>query len=330
MAMVEFELKITDMVIVEWLKDIQANLHEDEVFRFEFSGMAAVDERYTTIYMHLPEGLKLRSDSKLKSWDLYKYDFDKLKVLPYWRELHKDKKCISVKFEAKVVRFEEDVLTLLLPDSYEEKITEEPKTVIYLPDGYNKPLDSFVSIDFETVNAVAVDGKKYSYLPVSIGMVKVCNGDIVQEFYSLIKPPSVGEWLGMVKPRIEPIDCIYAPDYKEVFPLIIQFVGKYQPVSFSCGIAKNVFMNMEKLYEINHSFTHGKSKKKWLHKEEFIDPLRILRAFGEKGNSLVKACERRDIYTFGSHNALDDANAIAKLLLELNNEKKKFAIEYCR
>lgn len=174
---------------------------------------------------------------------------------------------------------------------------------------------TFVSIDFETIHSVALDGNEYSHLPVSVGIVKVVDGVIIQKFHSYIKPPVEGEWVG-VKSGISHKDCSHAPSYAELFPILDRLIGCYQLVAYGHGTENAVLNGMEAYYHIEHSCLlknqiMGSSGK------QFIDPLEMLKTRGEKDNSLGNACERYGIKLDNAHDALCDAEATALLLLKL-------------
>ena len=176
---------------------------------------------------------------------------------------------------------------------------------------------TFVSIDFETIHSVAIDGNEYSHLPVSVGIVKVMDGIVVQKFHSFIKPPVEGEWVG-IKSGISSKDCLHAPSYEELFPILDKLIGCYQLVAYGHGTENSVLNGMEDYYHIEHSCLL-KNQMMGFSKKQFIDPLEILKARGEKDNSLGKACERYGIKLNNAHDALCDAEATALLLLKLQD-----------
>ena len=313
-------MELTNYGMVEWLREIEENLEEDEVLRFNFSGFLVKDESYSEVFIFLADDLKLRKNSKLDDCYRYRYFFDTLSTVPFWEKIHEGKDSISVGFEAKAIEFEDNILTVLLPDSY-----EAPRETICLPEAYTKPLRDFVSIDFETIQEGALDMHIYSHLPISVGMVKVIDSKIVDEFYSLIDPPTKSMWYGK-KSGLTYRDCQDAPSYTELFPSILEFIGDLQPVAYNCSTERGVFKDMEQYYKIKHPFLHRKEDKLHLHPEEFIDPLKMLKSFGEKDNNLSEVCARKRIYMRKAHNALDDAKATAKLLLKLDKEKSRFDI----
>lgn len=318
--MVELEMELTNKDMVEWLREIEANLHKDEVLRFRFSGILVKDELYSSVSIDFAYDLKFCLGSRLEPFYLYRYFFNELKTLPFWEEIHKDRDCISVGFEAKAISFRDNILTLLLPDSY-----EAPRNTIYLPEAYTKPMRDFVTIDFETIRETAFDNETYSHLPISVGMIKVIDGEIVDGYYSLIKPPTDEKWYG-IKSGLCYWNCKDAPSYPDILPQIEEFIGGLQPVAYNCGTERGVFKDMENYYQIRHSFIHHKGDKVHLHPEEFIDPLKMLKTFGETDNELSSVCKRKYIYISKSHDALEDAKATAKLLLKLDKEKSRFDI----
>lgn len=330
--MIEYNILLEDEKSVSAIRELQANLHKDEVLRFRFTGLLMKvpgEPERSQIEIELSGDLKFCLGSRIRSIDLMEYTFSPLDTLPDWEKLHPGKWYIFVDFEAKAVRFVDNVITLMLPDSYERENDTyadicECKT-IYLPEAYTESMSDFVTIDFETLNHVATDGISYPRLPISVGMVKVKNGDIVEKFSALIKPPVEGEWKERFS-KLTSEHCQNARDYKAIYPFIESFMEGLQPVAYNCSTERGVFRDVEKFYHLRHSFIHHNGDKKNLHKEEFIDPLRILRAFGEKDNGLAKACMRRGIYHYNTHDALSDAEATAKLLLKLDMEKIGYEI----
>lgn len=79
----------------------------------------------------------------------------------------------------------------------------------------------FTAIDFETANA-------YRGSPCSVGLVRVRDGQIVETRHWLIRPPEGADWFDTWNVAIHGItaDMVASvPRWKEVLPLIVDFVG---------------------------------------------------------------------------------------------------------
>ena len=91
----------------------------------------------------------------------------------------------------------------------------------------------FVSIDFETLQAVADDGKMYNKLPIQIGMVKYKDGLEIDRYSSYINPPVEGEWSSYWTIGISSSDCQGAPSYADIHQHLIDFIGELPLVAFN-------------------------------------------------------------------------------------------------
>ena len=174
---------------------------------------------------------------------------------------------------------------------------------------------TFIALDFETIQATAIDGNRYNHLPISVGIVKVIDGKIMQKFQSLIKPPVKEDWQG-IKSGLSSNDCKHAPSYDELFPILNKLIGFHQLVAYGHGTENSVLNEMERYYHIEHSCLF-KNQFMSLGGEQFIDPLEILKSRGEKKNKLIESCERYNIKLQNAHDSLCDAEATAILLLKL-------------
>lgn len=80
------------------------------------------------------------------------------------------------------------------------------------------PLD-FTAIDFETANGSPAS-------PCAVGLVKVRDGQIVDEFLALFKPPAPHDWFAADNIRIhgiKPEDVENEPSWAEILPMILEF-----------------------------------------------------------------------------------------------------------
>lgn len=96
--------------------------------------------------------------------------------------------------------------------------------------------NSFIALDFETAN------KKRTSI-CSVGMVKVVDNEIVETFYTLVNPHDYFSETNIHVHGIHPEDVKDAPDFKEVFPYMLQFINQL-PV-----VAHNAAFDMDVLYQ---------------------------------------------------------------------------------
>ena len=160
--------------------------------------------------------------------------------------------------------------------------------------------EKFVAIDFEhlTQNHETV---------CSVGMVKVINSVVVQEFYSLIRP--VSDERTTLNTHVHGITeemCADAPTFDELLPLMEKFTAGCPLVAHNHGTEKAVFEKTCRFY--------GKEDSP-LFQPEFIDTYRIT------GKSLEDSCKQEGIELKEHHNALEDARACAELYMKLRGKE---------
>ena len=154
--------------------------------------------------------------------------------------------------------------------------------------------DSFIALDLETA----------TYCRASIcqlGMVKVVDNAIVDEFSSLIHTPVVDPFFTDIH-GIDEKALANAPHLDEVLRKAVRFIGDVTTVAThttfdqSCLKAAGV-----RLSSVQWLDTARVSRRCWL---------------GEKGHGLQAVCERLGFYDEGGHHdALADARMAAKVLL---------------
>lgn len=154
-----------------------------------------------------------------------------------------------------------------------------------------KHLD-FVAIDFETLTPELTSA-------CSVGLVKVLNGNIFQEYYSLIKPiPDNRTTRNTFIHGITDDMLTDAPTFKDLFPFIITFVDRL-PI-----VCHNQRTDINILYRcMDHYGLYG------LNLDNVVDTLDIY------NKSLDVCCKENGIIFNNHHNALADAEACAKLYL---------------
>ncbi|MDR2868957.1 MAG: 3'-5' exoribonuclease [Deferribacteraceae bacterium] len=159
-----------------------------------------------------------------------------------------------------------------------------------------KPILNFTAMDFETAtnnrNSVC-----------QVGLVKVVNGVIIDEYCGLIQPPNNFIWQNFTAIHgIEPAQTTYAPPFAESWPRWKHFIEGQNLVAHNMQFDLDClttclkhFMNEE------HSFKTYCTMQTWSG------------AFASK--SLAACCAALDIDLRNHHNALADAKACAELFI---------------
>lgn len=151
---------------------------------------------------------------------------------------------------------------------------------------------NFVAIDFETMTAELTSA-------CAIGLVKVINGNIQQEFYSLINPiPDSREQNNTHVHGITPEMVADAPTFEQLFPTLKSFITDLPIVCHNRGADINIMQRC-----MDHYGLAG------------IDTANNYCTFEMTGQSLTACCKQYGIPMGEHHNALDDALACAKVFL---------------
>lgn len=158
-------------------------------------------------------------------------------------------------------------------------------------------MEIFVAIDFEHLTP------NYE-TACAVGMVKVINQVIVQEFYSLIKPaPDERKTLNTHVHGITEEMCANAPTFAELFPFMERFTDGCPLVVHNHGTEKSVLEKACRYY--------GKTDSP-LYQPSFID------TYNFTGKSLEDSCKMAGIELKEHHNALEDARACAELYMKVH------------
>ncbi|MDE6497107.1 MAG: 3'-5' exoribonuclease [Muribaculaceae bacterium] len=157
--------------------------------------------------------------------------------------------------------------------------------------------DDFVAIDFETMTSVRTSA-------CAIGMVKVIDGEIVQEFYSLINP--VRDIYTLKEPHrtihgISLETAEKASTFAELFDSIRLFIGDLPIICHNKSADAVILSKLMDFYNLSG-----------------IDTDNVICTYEMTGKSLSDCCEEFGIKEQGSHhNALWDAEVCARIYLEL-------------
>ncbi len=158
----------------------------------------------------------------------------------------------------------------------------------------------FVAIDFETANA------KY-YSACSVGIVTIEDGEVIDEYYTLIKPPHNEYHWGNVRVHgIKAKDTVNAPSFPEILPEIIKRLKGQTVVAHNELFDRGVLRKTALYYHIE------------VPEMDLNEPwectVKICRANGHQKANL-RACSDFHKITLNHHNALSDARACALIYL---------------
>ncbi|WP_334115699.1 3'-5' exonuclease [Ligilactobacillus sp.] len=158
---------------------------------------------------------------------------------------------------------------------------------------------NFVAFDFETANA-----KRNS--ACSLALTVVQNNQIVDELYSLINPKTDFDYRNIAIHGIKPQMVVDSPDFSELWPHIENFF-----TTESLVVAHNAPFDCSVLCRTLESYN--------IEPPHFnvIDTVKTSRSLYDlPDNKLDTICENLDINLKHHHNALDDSQACAEILLK--------------
>lgn len=160
-------------------------------------------------------------------------------------------------------------------------------------------IDDFVAVDFELCTPIRTSA-------ISLGMVKVIDAEIVQKFYAVINPVR-DEYTDREPNRnihgISLETAEKAPTFEEIFKCVKLFIDDYPLVCHNRSVDITVFRELMDYYGL-----------KGIKLDNSICTLERTRM------SLEKCCEEFGIKMETHHNALNDAEACARIYLELINK----------
>ena len=162
---------------------------------------------------------------------------------------------------------------------------------------------NFIALDFETANS--------SRLSVcSIGLVKVENGKIVDEFYSLVKPtPFNFEPLLTKIHGLTEVDCLNAPEFKYLWPSVSSWFHNQVILGHNVSFEKSVLKHLSLEYQIDFNVM------------DFLCTLNISRKLLPEleNHKLPKIYNHLFNKKMRHHIALDDARAAAEIMISFQS-----------
>ncbi len=163
-------------------------------------------------------------------------------------------------------------------------------------------IDNFTAIDFELATA------KYSSV-CSVGIVNVVNGEIVNEFYSLVQPPqNKYMWQTSRVHGIKPKHTLDSPTFEELYPQIKDLLRSKHMVAHDELLDRSVLKETMNFYHLPYEELGLANMWDCTSK--------IYRSLGFERTKLSICCELMGV-ELKHHDALSDARATAELYLKI-------------
>lgn len=194
---------------------------------------------------------------------------------------------------------------------------------------------SFVSFDFENLFPQRVSA-------CSVGMVKFKDGEIVDKYYTLIRPPF--EYEGKRGPTLTFIhgftenDFEGQPTFPEVLPQMEEFIEDLPLVAHNACVERACIHDACAYYNIKTSIPYEDIIDTYL-LSKCIDAKLGITVIGGGFHSLNVVCQRYRVNELRHHHACDDAEMCGNLLLvfpkflsgelEFDESVWRMASEYC-
>lgn len=162
-------------------------------------------------------------------------------------------------------------------------------------------MHTFTAIDFELATS--------DYTSIcSVGIVNVVEGEIVNEFYSLVQPPNNKfMWQTTRVHGIKAKDTKDAPTFEKLFPMIAPFLANQKMVAHNEAFDRSVLSRTMKQCGLDYSVLN--LPEKWECTSE------IYRKGGFLKTKLSVCCQLMGI-ELDHHDALSDARGSALLYLK--------------
>lgn len=159
---------------------------------------------------------------------------------------------------------------------------------------------TFTAIDFETATG-------YHHSACAVGIVTVEDGNITEEYYTLIQPPENEYWYQNIMVHgIKPAETLHAKTFDSVFPEIHKRLFGRKIVAHNEQFDRNVLAKTMKHYGLYYDELGIADR--------WECTCKIYRAKGYKPANL-KYCSDRNNIRLNHHEALSDARACAQLYM---------------
>lgn len=162
---------------------------------------------------------------------------------------------------------------------------------------------NFIALDFETANELRNSA-------CSIGLVRVENGIVTARYYTLIKPEPVRFSYWNIKIHgIRPEDVSDAPTFGQAWPAIRDFIGTDTVVAHNASFDMSVLRFSLDQYGLPYPEI-----------PYFCTVTAAKRAFPQLINHKLNTVSEHVGFSFHHHNALEDAEACAMVLVAAMKE----------
>lgn len=159
---------------------------------------------------------------------------------------------------------------------------------------------NFTAIDFETAN-------QSSASPCAVGLVRVRDGQIVDSFSTLIKPPSPNDWFSEFNIKVHGIHPSHvedAPTWEDALVSMLEFVGDDVLIAHNAGFDMGVLKESARLIEAPLPPLSYACSLMIARKTYHLESYRL--------NAVAYAIGHEE---FDHHDALADADACARIIL---------------
>jgi DNA polymerase-3 subunit epsilon len=161
---------------------------------------------------------------------------------------------------------------------------------------------NFTAIDFETANGSSAS-------PCAVGLVKVSEGQIVDTFSTLIKPPYPNDWFatGNIGVHgIHPQDVLDAPSWAEALDQMLGFIGMDDLIAHNASFDMGVLRASAALIEVELPDLRYGCSLIMARKTYNLESYRL--------NQVAYAIGHEE---FAHHDALADSDACARIVIHM-------------
>lgn len=173
---------------------------------------------------------------------------------------------------------------------------------------------NFVALDFETANECRNS-------PCSIGLVRVENGLVTDRYYTLIKPEPLRFSSWNIKIHgITPQAVADAPAFDAIWHDVRSFIGTHVVAAHNASFDMSVLRHTLDQYGLPYPEI-----------PYFCTVVAAKRTFPDLINHKLNTVSAHVGFSFSHHNALEDAEACARVLVAAMHEKNTPRLEdYCK
>ncbi len=163
---------------------------------------------------------------------------------------------------------------------------------------------NFVAIDFETA---------VKHHICAVGMVTVENGKIVDEFYSLVKPPrNEYNWYCTQVHGITASDTLYSPSFRKIYPEIKKLLFNKTVVAHNEAFDRNVLIKSM----VDHTMDYSELSIP----DMWECTMKYCKANPKYPSGKLNECCAVEGIELNHHEALSDARACAELYIIHTNQ----------